>query len=171
VSGFEEVPNMAAQDTAARRCQRAQTGQPADPAVDVCVACVLACVPGAATAARSLVVGALTGRVDSRVLADAELVVSELVTNSVQHAGLSADDSVRVGAAISDGVLRLEVDNPGAAGTIAAPDPDSQRSRFGLRIVERLADAWGVSRDGHTRVWVQLACWPATDAHIASAGP
>jgi hypothetical protein len=32
------------------------------------------------------------------VLADAELVVSELVTNSVQHAGPSADDFVRVGA-------------------------------------------------------------------------
>ena len=94
------------------------------------------------------------------MLADAELVVSELVTNGVQHAGLSADDSVRVGAAVSDGVLRLEVDNPGATGTTAPRDPDPERGGFGLQIVEALADAWGVSRKGHTRVWVELACWP-----------
>ena len=154
---------MSDYDTAARQGQRARIGQPADPAVDI----RLACVPAAATAARSVVIHALTGRVDGGVLADAELVVSELVTNSVEHAGLSADDSVRIGAAISDGVLRLEVDNPGAAGTIAARDPDSERDGFGLRIVEALADAWGVTRQGHTRVWAQLACPPATDAVTA----
>ena len=156
---------MAAQDTAARQGRRARAKPAA--AVDVCLACVLACVPAAATAARSVVIHALTGRVDGRVLADAELVVSELVTNSVQHAGLSADDFVRVGAAVSDGVLRLEVDNPGATGAIARRDPDSEHSGFGLRIVEALADVWGVSRRGHTRVWVELACWPATDALTA----
>jgi two-component sensor histidine kinase len=107
------------------------------------------------------------GRVDRRVLADAELVVSELVTNSVKHAGLGLDESVRVGATITDGVLRLEVDNPGAAGTIVAHDPDSERTGFGLRIVDTLADAWGVSREGHTRVWVELACWPADHPLIA----
>jgi hypothetical protein len=68
---------------------------------------------------------------------------------------------------VCPGVLRLEIDNPGAAGTIAARDPDSERDGFGLRIVETLADAWGVSRKGHTRVWVELACWPATDALTA----
>jgi anti-sigma regulatory factor (Ser/Thr protein kinase) len=154
---------MAAHDTAAGRVQPARVGQPAAPAADVCLACVLACVPAAATAARSAVVHALTGRVDGRVLADAELVVSELVTNSVQHAGLSADDSVRVGAAANDGMRRLDVDNPGATGTIAAPDPDPDRSGFGRRIVETLADAGGVSREGHTRVWAELACRPATN--------
>ena len=122
---------MAAHDTAARPGQRARAGQPAAPAADVCLACVLACVPAAPTVARSVVAHALTGRVDGRVLADAELLVSELVTNSVQHAGLSADDFVRVGAAVSDGVLRLEVDNPGAAGTVAPRDPDSERTASG----------------------------------------
>ena len=154
---------MSAHETAARQGRR-ERAKPAAPAVDVCLACVLACVPAAPTAARSAVVHALTGRVDGRVLADAELLVSELVTNSVQHAGLSADDFVRVGAAVSDGVLRLEVDNPGAAGTVPPPDPDPERSGFGLRIVEALADAWGVSRKAHTRVWVDLACSPATGA-------
>ena len=151
---------MAAHDTAAGPSQGARAGQAAVPAADVCLACVLACVPAAPTVARSAVAHALTGRVDGRVLADAELMVSELVTNSVQHAGLGADDFVRIGAAVTEGVLRLEVDNPGAAGIVAPRDPDSERSGFGLRIVETLADAWGVSRKGTTRVWVELACWP-----------
>jgi anti-sigma regulatory factor (Ser/Thr protein kinase) len=147
---------MSAYDTAAREGQRARL-ESADSAVDVC----LACVPAAATAARSVLAHALTGCVGERVRA--ELVVSELVTNSVQHAGLSADDSVRVGAAVNDGMRRLDVDNPGATGTIAAPDPDPDRSGFGRRIVETLADAGGVSREGHTRVWAELACRPATN--------
>ena len=158
---------MAAHDTAAGRVQPARVGQPAAPAADVCLACVLACVPAAPSVARSAVAHALCGRVDGRVRADAELVVSELVTNSVQHAGLSADDFVRIGAGVTEGVLRLEVDNPGATGAIARRDPDSEHSGFGLRIVEALADVWGVSRKGHTRVWVELACWPATDALTA----
>jgi anti-sigma regulatory factor (Ser/Thr protein kinase) len=149
---------MSAHDTAAREGQGARAGR----AIDVRLACVLACVPAAPTMARSAVVHALTGQVDDRVLADAELVVSELVTNSVQHARLSADEFLRVGAAVSDGVLRLEVHNPGATGTIAACPPDSQLRGVGLRIVDILADAWGVSREGHTRVWVEFACWPAT---------
>ena len=66
-----------------------------------------------------------------------------------------------MGATITDGVLRLEVDNPGATGTIAAHDPDSERTGFGLRIVDTLADDWSVLREGHTRVWAELACWPA----------
>ena len=154
---------MAAHDTAAR--QRPRAGQAAAPAADVCLACVLACVPAAPSVARSAVAHALCGRVDGRVLADAELVVSELVTNSVQHAGLSADDFVRIGAGVTEGVLHLEVDNPGATGTVAPRGPGTQRSGFGLRIVDALADAWGVSRNGDTRVWVELACWPSTGAN------
>jgi anti-sigma regulatory factor (Ser/Thr protein kinase) len=146
--------------TAAHVEARARAVRPAGRAVDVC----LAAVPEAARAARSAVVDALTGHVDDRVLGDAELLVSELVSNSVRHAGLGAGELVRVGLAVSDGVVRLEVENPGSTGTIAAHEPDPDGGGFGLLIVEALAHAWGISRDGHTRVWVELLCWPATEA-------
>jgi serine/threonine-protein kinase RsbW len=147
-------------ETAAHVEARARPVRSAGRAVDVC----LAAVPEAARAARSAVVDALTGRVDGRVLADAELLVCELVSNSVRHAGLDARDLVRVGLAVSDGVIWLEVENPGRTGTIAARNPHPGGGGFGLRIVEALAHAWGVSRDGHTRVWVELLCRPATEA-------
>jgi serine/threonine-protein kinase RsbW len=121
-------------------------------------------VPDAARAARLAVVDALTGHVDGRVLADAELVASELVSNSVRHAGLDAGELVRVGLGVSDGVVRLEVENPGTTGTIAARDLHPDGGGFGLRLVEALSHAWGVSREGRTRVWVELLCWPATEA-------
>jgi anti-sigma regulatory factor (Ser/Thr protein kinase) len=122
----------------------------------------LAAVPEAAARARGAVVNALSGDVDDGVIADAELLVSELVTNSVRHGGLAAKQFVRVGAVVNDGVLRLEVDNPGVIGTVALREADLQRGGgFGLHLVDTLAHAWGIARDGHTRVWVELVCWPA----------
>jgi anti-sigma regulatory factor (Ser/Thr protein kinase) len=85
-------------------------------------------------------------------------VVSELVSNSIQHAGLNADDVVRVAASLGDGVLRLAVGNRGCAGTIATARPDLDRGTgFGLYLVDALAQTWGVSRDADTVVWAEFA--------------
>jgi serine/threonine-protein kinase RsbW len=127
------------------------------PAVGALLDVAFAAVPQAASAARRAVADALIGRVDGDVLADAELVVCELVTNSVRHAGLAAYELIRVSATISDGVVRIEVGNPGTVGTIVAREPDLERGGgFGLGIVEAVAHGWGVVRDDHTRVWVEL---------------
>ena len=77
----------------------------------------------APSAARAAVVDGLGGRVADDVLGDARLLVSELVTNSVRHAGLAADGVVHVGAEVTGGVLRLEVDDAGTAGTVAPRPP------------------------------------------------
>jgi serine/threonine-protein kinase RsbW len=122
----------------------------------------LAAGPRAAVVARAAVARGMAGHVADDVLADAQLLVSELVSNSIRHAGLGADAMVRVGATISDGMLRLEVDDAGTAGEVAARAPDlNGGGGFGLRIVETLSERWGVSRDGHTRVWAELVCWPS----------
>src|SRR4051794_41967975 len=101
-------------DPAAREDSRAKL-RAAGRAVDVC----FAAVPEAAWAARLAFVEPLSGQVDGRVLADAELLVPELVSNSVRDAG----EPVRVGLAVSDGVVRLAVETHGTAGTVAARDP------------------------------------------------
>src|SRR3954453_7037750 len=106
-------------------------------------------------AARAAVVDGLSGHVADDVLDDARLLVSELVTNSVRHAGLAADGVVRVGAEVSGGVLRLEVDDAGTAGRVAPRSPDRDGG-LGLHLVESLADRWGVTREGFTRVWIEL---------------
>lgn len=134
------------------------------PAIEPGGQALMMSVPAVSTSAarvRTALGKALDGRVAERVLTDAQLLASELVTNSIRHAGLASDQSVRVGAEIFDGRLRLEVVNPGTEGTVAPREPNLQRGGgFGLRVVEALAEAWGVSRVGQTCVWVEMVRWP-----------
>lgn len=86
---------------------------------------------------------------------DAKLVVSELITNSVeancQEAVLAIDaHRDRVTVAVSD-------DAPGAP-ALERPPPDVSRGR-GLVIVDALTERWGVdygAREGRKTVWAQL---------------
>jgi hypothetical protein len=39
-----------------------------------------------------------------------------------------------------------------------------------VRVAVAISDghAWGVSRDGRTRVWVELVCWPPSRAPVVA---
>jgi hypothetical protein len=127
----------------------------------------LAAVPTAASAARSAVVDALSGRVDVRVLADATRLVSEPVSESVLQARRAAVGLIRVSAVVAGGV-RLAVDDPGDTGTSAARDHEPDGGGFGLRlVVARRANSLGVSRNDCVRVWVELVSGPRTRARDA----
>jgi anti-sigma regulatory factor (Ser/Thr protein kinase) len=120
-------------------------------------------------AARS-VVASLRGRVPASVLETAQLLVSELVTNSVRHCGASDGASVIVRVRLTDSIVRLEVSDPGCAGVIAPRAPDLEGGGgFGLNLVGRFSERWGLERvaAGGTRVWAQLAFPPAASV----AGP
>jgi PAS domain S-box-containing protein len=70
------------------------------------------------------------------------LLVSELATNSIRHAG----SGFQVSIAGSGAEVRVEVADGGEGQPrLRAPKPDDLSGR-GLRIVEMLADAWGVQR-------------------------
>jgi serine/threonine-protein kinase RsbW len=102
----------------------------------------------------------LTAQVPDEVLDDAQLVVSELLTNSLRHAGVTPHDVLHVRVELADGVLRLEVEDPGTEGSIAPSAPDyANGSGFGLNLVESLSSRWGVTRNGNTGVWAELT-WP-----------
>ena len=116
----------------------------------------------APAAARAAVAAWLSPHVADQVLDDAQLLVSELVTNSVRHAQLPSDARVRVSVEICDGVMRLEVEDPGdvALGAVA---PDREHGGgFGLFLVDALARRWGSQHEGTTCVWAELAIAPAT---------
>jgi anti-sigma regulatory factor (Ser/Thr protein kinase) len=120
--------------------------------------------PGAAAEARQALDG-LAGKVPDRRLRDVRLLVSELVTNSVRHAGLRAGDRIRLLVQIRDAVLRVEVYDPGTGFELRAPEPDPARaSGWGLYLLDELADRWGMDagagRAG-TRIWFELDAAPA----------
>lgn len=101
---------------------------------------------------------ALRHRIDAAVFDDVRLVVSELVTNSVQHEGPDPGSWVNVRLRVSGAAVRGEVINPGP-GFHPEPRPpeQGQESGRGLYLVDRLADRWGVSKNGVTRVWFEIA--------------
>jgi anti-sigma regulatory factor (Ser/Thr protein kinase) len=116
----------------------------------------------APAAARAAVTHWMAGHISGAMPMDAELVVSELVANSVRHSGAAADAVLAVRAHVSADVLVLEVHDQGTGGSIRRRAPDMHAGGgFGLNIVETLSRRWGVNRDAGTRVWVELA-FPAT---------
>jgi serine/threonine-protein kinase RsbW len=111
--------------------------------------------------ARGLVARCLDGRVPTLVLENAQLLVSELVTNSVRHSGAGEGDDVVVRVHVWRDMCRLEVEDPGGDGVIAPRPPGPvDGSGMGLNLVQMLSERWGVVRaaGGPTRVWAQLRC-------------
>jgi anti-sigma regulatory factor (Ser/Thr protein kinase) len=87
-----------------------------------------------------------------------ELLVSELVTNSVRHGGLERRDQVEIQVTVSDRTIIVSVADPGLGFTL--PDPPGrgspQTSGWGLYLLDQIADRWGVARNGNTVVWFEL---------------
>ncbi|MFP5345589.1 MAG: ATP-binding protein [Actinomycetes bacterium] len=83
------------------------------------------------------------------------LIVNELVTNAVVHAGTSLE----VTLARIDSWLRLAVRDGSATPPSPQPSSDYRRAGRGLLIVDRLAYAWGhvPSADGGKILWAVLA--------------
>jgi anti-sigma regulatory factor (Ser/Thr protein kinase) len=115
-----------------------------------------ASAPGAA---RIVLADWLEPRVPHRVLEEARLLASELVSNIVLHADLEpGTDVVHVGVELAQRVLRLHVEDSGAVGTLAPRIPDlATGNGYGLSVVAALATQWGVSCKGGTRVWAELS--------------
>jgi anti-sigma regulatory factor (Ser/Thr protein kinase) len=120
-----------------------------------------AAAPTAAGEARQAIAGwGLFGRAHQPTLL---LLVSELVTNSVRHAGLRDDEEICLRARCDDVCTYVEVCDAGRSGRIPdrrQPGLDAlEPGGLGLMLVEEMADRWGVHRRPHqTCVWFELAC-------------
>jgi two-component sensor histidine kinase len=92
-------------------------------------------------------------------LYDALLMVSELVTNSMQHARLDSGDTIELSIRlnVSSGVARVEVSDPGPGfeAHVSRARLSSSGGR-GLSLVAQLAVRWGVKTNGTTVVWFEL---------------
>jgi anti-sigma regulatory factor (Ser/Thr protein kinase) len=96
-------------------------------------------------------------RLTDEAYEDSRLMVSELVTNSLRHASLSSHQEIELVMALQGATLRVEVGDPGPGFEPRPRSADhSAESGWGLFLVARLADRWGVARDGLHRVWFEL---------------
>jgi anti-sigma regulatory factor (Ser/Thr protein kinase) len=89
---------------------------------------------------------------------DVLLLVTELVGNSVRHAGAGPDGSVRVELRHWPERVRVEVvdTGPDCARIRPSSSPDDLGG-WGLVLVDRISARWGVGRGpGFTRVWFEI---------------
>jgi anti-sigma regulatory factor (Ser/Thr protein kinase) len=85
------------------------------------------------------------------------LVVSELVTNAVRHGGPTADGAVELSVGVDGERARVEVSDGGQG--FAPPGglgDDGEVGGWGLVVVDRLADRWGIEVNGKTLVWLEF---------------
>jgi anti-sigma regulatory factor (Ser/Thr protein kinase) len=112
--------------------------------------------PYAVTAAR-LALAEIDDVLDESQAFDVRLLVSELVTNSVQHARVGPQESIVLKLAVGDECVRVEITDDGP-GFEPPDDPtDVERDRgWGLFFVAQLASRWGVDPGDSGCVWFEL---------------
>lgn len=96
----------------------------------------------------------IAGRIRPDRMCDVRLLVSELVTNAVRHAG---GEAVRLVVALNGETLRIEVHDLGRGFELEPPPDDPLRSSgWGLVLVEELADRWGIDHHPRSQVWFEM---------------
>jgi anti-sigma regulatory factor (Ser/Thr protein kinase) len=113
--------------------------------------------PEAASKARAVVNEELGRAFSAKVLEDATLLVSELVTNAVRHAPGEGMPEIELRLKVDPSRVRVVVSDPGT-GFVAEPrlPTAAESSGWGLYLVDRIADRWGVITKDRSEVWFEI---------------
>jgi anti-sigma regulatory factor (Ser/Thr protein kinase) len=97
----------------------------------------------------------LRGDLDPPLVETLRLLLTELVSNSVKHAGA---DTLTIKIVVGRAAVLTEVTDEGPGFDPARTGtPRADQTGWGLFLVERLARRWGVATDAQaTRVWFEL---------------
>jgi anti-sigma regulatory factor (Ser/Thr protein kinase) len=96
----------------------------------------------------------LRGDLDPPLMETLRLLVTELVTNSVRH---TRAETVVLRILVGRSAVWTEVTDAGPGFDPAGNATASDGTGWGLFLVERLAERWGVNQsDAGTKVWFEL---------------
>jgi anti-sigma regulatory factor (Ser/Thr protein kinase) len=100
---------------------------------------------------------ALSGELDTEVQEDLRLLITELVTNSVRHAGIDSGDTLTLAVSVSASTVRAEVHDGGDTfDPVAVVPGEASGQGWGLVLVDRIANRWGVEGEPRKYVWFEL---------------
>ena len=90
--------------------------------------------------------------------ADARIIASELVANSVRHSDAPPARPIELEVECDDEFVKIEVCDAGSGYERDAVKrrPAGHDGGFGLLLVAELSDAWGVTGNGGTCAWALL---------------
>jgi anti-sigma regulatory factor (Ser/Thr protein kinase) len=103
------------------------------------------------------VLDALADEIPLSTLDDARLLLTELLTNAIQHGNLHQRDRISVMIRRESAGIHVEVVDPGDG---FPPELEARSGTgWGLTLLDRLADEWGLEPrpDGGTIAWFRLA--------------
>ena len=81
----------------------------------------------------------------------------ELVTNSLRHGRLGAGDAIHLVVQMEPSSLRVEVRDPGSGFDVPAPPQTTDMGAgWGLYLLGRIADRWGIQVGPSTCVWFEM---------------
>jgi serine/threonine-protein kinase RsbW len=114
--------------------------------------------PEAGAAARQALVA--DDGLPTSVRDDVLLLLTELVTNAVRHAGVGPEQAIRVELLSHRQLVRVEVTDRGRRFARIRPRSGRDESGgWGLFLVDAVADRWGVaSAEIGTCVWFEISC-------------
>lgn len=85
------------------------------------------------------------------------LLVSEVVSNAVRHAGAPPETSIALSASIEVELVRIAVTDAGEGFVPQPRDPERVGEGYGLYLLDKAARRWGVEATGTgTTVWFEL---------------
>jgi anti-sigma regulatory factor (Ser/Thr protein kinase) len=98
------------------------------------------------------------GDVPARTVQDAQLLLTEVMTNAIRHAGLGNEDVISVRIRDLQSRVEVEVSNAGSAFDPTMLRPRSAEAGWGLLLLDRIAEEWGVREGprGEVAVWFRL---------------
>jgi anti-sigma regulatory factor (Ser/Thr protein kinase) len=100
----------------------------------------------------------LEGSLNEAQLSELQLLVTELLTNSIRH-GVGDRGWIMLDVELYTNAVRVVVTDSGPGFEPQQPRPTPHLGRpggWGLCLVDRLADRWGVDRGNRTAVWFEL---------------
>jgi anti-sigma regulatory factor (Ser/Thr protein kinase) len=127
--------------------------------------------------ARRIVHRILASRVPNKVLEDARLATSEVVSDALLDPSLEPESRIDIRVEMTPDVVRIEVSNPGPGFVDArrqrrrkVATEEAFASALRTKVVEGLADSWGVSAEPTPCVWFELGVTGARRSARRSRG-
>jgi anti-sigma regulatory factor (Ser/Thr protein kinase) len=100
----------------------------------------------------------LGGDLDPELRERSAVVLSELVTNSFKHGGLSESQRIHVEVSLRPELIRMQVMDPGKGfDTVALRRGHVDRTGgWGFWLIDEMSDRWGVDCSHSTNIWCEF---------------
>jgi anti-sigma regulatory factor (Ser/Thr protein kinase) len=102
----------------------------------------------------------LFGLLSREGMGDLHLLVTEIVSNGVRHGHVAEDGRIELWVRLTDALVRVEMRDSGIQADPRVRSPDlAGGGGFGMVLVERMSERWGVDHEPHSELGSRVVMW------------